>query len=413
VYVGLCFSEYPGTPTQAAHPTAIGADSVIGSAPSVAAGRLAYVLGLQGPAMTLDTACSSSLVALQSAWDGLRAGRCDLALVGGVNLQLAPETTIGFCRLASLSPDGRSRAFDADANGYVRADGCGVLVLTRLSEARRNGDRVLAVVRGVAVNHDGRSNGLTAPNGPAQQRVITDALDRAGMRPDAVDYVEAHGTGTPLGDPIEATALAEVYGAGRTQPLLIGSVKTNIGHTEGAAGVAGVIKAVLMLQHRRIPPSLHFRTPNPLIDCAGLPLEVVGEAREWPRTGHRPAIGVSSFGMSGTNAHVIVAEGDPMPAPRPESPTAQVLALSARDESALDDLAQFWANETASARVPLGDLAYTAATARTHFEQRLAVVAPAPRPPPRGRGGPPPPRDPGPGGRTRKPKVAQGVNRPG
>ncbi|WP_280343043.1 type I polyketide synthase [Nocardia abscessus] len=375
VYVGLCFSEYPATPTQAAHPTAIGAYSVIGSAPSVAAGRLAYVLGLQGPAMTLDTACSSSLVALQSAWDGLRAGRCDLALVGGVNLQLAPETTIGFCRLASLSPDGRSRAFDADANGYVRADGCGVLVLTRLSEARRNGDRVLAVVRGVAVNHDGRSNGLTAPNGPAQQRVITDALDRAGMRPDAVDYVEAHGTGTPLGDPIEATALAEVYGAGRTQPLLIGSVKTNIGHTEGAAGVAGVIKAVLMLQHRRIPPSLHFRTPNPLIDWAGLPLEVVGEAREWPRTGHRPAIGVSSFGMSGTNAHVIVAEGDPTPAPRPESPTAQVLALSARDESALDDLAQRWANETASARVSLGDLAYTAATARTHFEQRLAVVA--------------------------------------
>ncbi|WP_280187084.1 MULTISPECIES: type I polyketide synthase [Nocardia] len=375
VYVGLCFSEYPGTPTQAAHPTAIGAYSVIGSAPSVAAGRLAYVLGLQGPAMTLDTACSSSLVALQSAWDGLRSGRCDLALVGGVNLQLAPETTIGFCRLASLSPDGRSRAFDADANGYVRADGCGVLVLTRLSEARRNGDQVLAVVRGIAVNHDGRSNGLTAPNGPAQQRVIADALERAGMRPDAVDYVEAHGTGTPLGDPIEATALAEVYGAGRTQPLLIGSVKTNIGHTEGAAGVAGVIKAVLMLRHRRIPPSLHFRTPNPLIDWAALPLEVVGEARDWPRTGHQPAIGVSSFGMSGTNAHVIVAEGDPTPAPRSESPTAQVLVLSARDESALADLARPWANETASARVPLGDLAYTAATARTHFEQRLAVVA--------------------------------------
>ncbi|WP_174185440.1 type I polyketide synthase [Nocardia barduliensis] len=375
VYVGLCFSEYPGTPTRAADPTTIGAYSVIGSAPSVAAGRLAYVLGLQGPALTLDTACSSSLVALQSAWDGLRAGRCDLALVGGVNLQLAPETTIGFCRLASLSPDGRSRAFDADANGYVRADGCGVLVLTRLSEARRHGDRVLAVVRGVAVNHDGRSNGLTAPNGPAQQRVIADALDQAGLRPDTVDYVEAHGTGTPLGDPIEATALAEVYGAGRTQPLLIGSVKTNIGHTEGAAGVAGVIKAVLMLQHRRIPPSLHFRTPNPLIDWAGLPLEVVGEARDWPRTGHPPAIGVSSFGMSGTNAHVIVAQGDPAPAPRPESSAAQVLVLSARDETALADSAQRWADDIDSARVPLGDLAYTAATARTHFQERLAVVA--------------------------------------
>ncbi|WP_280493211.1 type I polyketide synthase [Nocardia asiatica] len=375
VYVGLCFSEYPATPTRAADPASIGAYSVIGSAPSVAAGRLAYVLGLQGPALTLDTACSSSLVALQSAWDGLRAGRCDLALVGGVNLQLAPETTIGFCRLASLSPDGRSRAFDADANGYVRADGCGVLVLTRLSEARRHGDRVLAVVGGVAVNHDGRSNGLTAPNGPAQQRVIADALAQAGLRPEAVDYVEAHGTGTPLGDPIEATALAEVYGAGRTQPLLIGSVKTNIGHTEGAAGVAGVIKAVLMLQHRRIPPSLHFHTPNPLIEWAELPLEVVGRARDWPRTGHPPAIGVSSFGMSGTNAHVIVAQGDPAPASQPESSAAQVLVLSARDESALVDTAERWADELDSARVPLGDLAYTAATARTHFEERLAVVA--------------------------------------
>lgn len=375
VFVGLCFSEYPATPTRAAKPTAIGAYSVIGSAPSVAAGRLAYVLGLQGPAMTLDTACSSSLVALQAASDGLRAGRCDLALVGGVNLQLAPETTIGFCRLASLSPDGRSRAFDADANGYVRADGCGVLVLTRLSQARRNGDRVLAVVRGVAVNHDGRSNGLTAPNGPAQQRVITDALERAGVRPGAVDYVETHGTGTPLGDPIEATALAEVYGAGRTQPLLIGSVKTNIGHAEAAAGVAGVIKAVLMLQHHRIPPSLHFHTPNPLIDWAALPLEVVREARDWPRTGHEPAIGVSSFGMSGTNAHVVLAQGDPAQASRPESPAAEVFVLSARDETALADSAQRWADEIDSAGELFGELAYTAATGRTHFEERLAVVA--------------------------------------
>ncbi len=375
VFVGLCFSEYAATPTRAAQPTAIGAYSVIGSAPSVAAGRLAYVLGLQGPAMTLDTACSSSLVALQAASDGLRAGRCDLALVGGVNLQLAPETTIGFCRLASLSPDGRSRAFDADANGYVRADGCGVLVLTRLSQARRNGDRVLAVVRGVAVNHDGRSNGLTAPNGPAQQRVITDALERAGVRPDAVDYVETHGTGTPLGDPIEATALAEVYGAGRAQPLLIGSVKTNIGHAEAAAGVAGVIKAVLMLQHHRIPPSLHFHTPNPLIDWAALPLEVVREARDWPCTGHEPAIGISSFGMSGTNAHVVLAQGDPAPVPRAESPAAEVLVLSARDETALADSARRWADEIDSAGSRFGDLAYTAATGRTHFEERLAVVA--------------------------------------
>ncbi|MFD0364918.1 SDR family NAD(P)-dependent oxidoreductase [Nocardia sp. GCM10030253] len=375
VFVGLCFSEYPGTPTQATDPASIGAYSVIGSAPSVAAGRVAYALGLQGPAVTLDTACSSSLVAVQSAWDGLRAGRCDLALVGGVNLQLAPETTIGFCRLASLSPDGRSRAFDADANGYVRADGCGVLVLTRLSAARRHGDRVLAVVHGIGVNHDGRSNGLTAPNGPAQQRVIRDALAQAGVRPDEVDYVEAHGTGTPLGDPIEATALAEVYGENRTAPLLIGSVKTNIGHTEGAAGVAGVIKAVLMLQHAKIPPSLHFHTPNPLIDWSGMPLEVVREPRVWPETGRRRTVGVSSFGMSGTNAHIILRQPAPESARNPSDSAPQVLVLSARDDAALVESARRWADRLNVSSGELADFAYTAATGRTHFEERLAVVA--------------------------------------
>ncbi|MEV0296266.1 SDR family NAD(P)-dependent oxidoreductase [Nocardia sp. NPDC050710] len=375
VFVGLCFSEYAATPAQATDPTSIGAYSVIGSAPSVAAGRVAYALGLQGPAVTLDTACSSSLVAVQSAWDGLRAGRCDLALVGGVNLQLAPETTIGFCRLASLSPDGRSRAFDADANGYVRADGCGVLVLTRLSAARRHGDRVLAVVQGIGVNHDGRSNGLTAPNGPAQQRVIRDALAQAGIRPGDVAYVEAHGTGTPLGDPIEATALAEVYGENRTAPLLIGSVKTNIGHTEGAAGVAGVIKAVLMVQHAKIPPSLHFHTPNPLIDWSGLPLEVVREPRAWPETGRRRTVGISSFGMSGTNAHLILRQPAVESARTPSDPAPQVLVLSARDDAALAESAKRWADRLSGSGSELADFAYTAASGRTHFEQRLAVVA--------------------------------------
>ncbi|MFE7799653.1 SDR family NAD(P)-dependent oxidoreductase [Nocardia sp. NPDC057440] len=375
VFVGMCFSEYPATPTQATDPASIGAYSVVGSAPSVAAGRVAYALGLQGPAVTLDTACSSSLVAVQSAWDGLRAGRCDLALVGGVNLQLAPETTIGFCRLASLSPGGRSRAFDADADGYVRADGCGVLVLTRLSAAHERGDRVLAVVRGIGVNHDGRSNGLTAPNGPAQQRVIRDALGQAGIRPGEVDYVEAHGTGTPLGDPIEAAALAEVYGEHRTMPLLIGSVKTNIGHTEGAAGVAGVIKAVLMVQHAEIPPSLHFHTPNPLIDWSGLPLEVVREPRAWPETGRRRTVGVSSFGMSGTNAHLILQQAAPEPVRRHSASAPQVLVLSARDDAALIESANGWADRLSGTVGELGDFAYTAATGRTHFEERLAVVA--------------------------------------
>ncbi|WP_433684725.1 SDR family NAD(P)-dependent oxidoreductase [Nocardia sp. CA-119907] len=375
VFVGLCFSEYPGTRTAAIDPVDIGAYSVIGSAPSVAAGRLAYTLGLQGPALTLDTACSSSLVALQAAADSLRAGRCDLALVGGVNLQLAPETTIGFCRLRSLSPDGRSRAFDADANGYIRADGCGVLVVTRLSQARRRGDTVLAVVGGIAVNHDGRSNGLTAPNGPAQRRVIADALAAAGITPAEVDYVETHGTGTPLGDPIEATALAAAYGPDRAAPLLIGSIKTNIGHAEGAAGIAGVMKALLMLQHGEIPPSLHFHTPSPHIAWDELPIEVVVRRRPWPVTGRRRTVGVSSFGMSGTNAHVILRQGPAAVTSQPDSVAPQVVPLSARTPDALIDTARRWADALRAPDADLGDLAYTAATARTHFEERSAIVA--------------------------------------
>lgn len=388
VFVGLCFSEYPGTRTAALDPAAVGAYSVIGSAPSVAAGRLAYTLGLRGPALTLDTACSSSLVALQSASDSLRAGRCDLALVGGVNLQLAPETTLGFCRIGALSPDGRSRAFGAAANGYVRADGCGVLVVTRLSSARRNGDRVLAVVRGIAVNHDGRSNGLTAPNGSAQRRVLADALSRAGMDPDQVAYVETHGTGTPLGDPIEAGALADVYGGARTHPLLIGSVKSNIGHTEAAAGVAGVIKAVLMLEHGHIPPSLHADPPNPRIPWDSVPLRVATTPLPWPHATGRRAVGVSSFGMSGTNAHVILSAPEPShesasaavrTGPAAAAPTgsgaARLLVLSARTETALAELAHRWSNTLRSNESRFEDLAHTAAVARTHFEHRLAVVS--------------------------------------
>ncbi|MFI1913834.1 SDR family NAD(P)-dependent oxidoreductase [Nocardia sp. NPDC020380] len=387
VFVGLCFDEYPGTRsnpgTTGAHrdPTTFGPYFITGTARSIAAGRVAYCLGLQGPALTLDTACSSSLVALQSAVDSLRAGRCDLALVGGVNLQLDQDTTIAFCRLGALSPDGQCRAFDADAKGYVRADGCGVVVAERLSAARRHGHPVLAVVRGIAVNHDGRSNGLTAPNGPAQERVIAEALDRAGVSPADVGYVEAHGTGTPLGDPIEAGALASAYGAGRTTPLLIGSIKGNIGHTEGAAGVAGLIKAVLMMQHGEIPPSLHFDNPNPHIDWDAVPLEVVRERRHWPISSGPRLTAVSSFGMSGTNAHVVLQEPTPVTASAPDTGSHQVLVLSARSGEALTALAQSWADALAddpgATAHPdgLGDFAYTAAAGRTHFEDRLAIVA--------------------------------------
>lgn len=374
VFVGQCFREYPGTRISALDPVEVGAYSVTGAAPSVTAGRLAYLLGAHGPALTVDTACSSSLVALQSAWDALRAGRCDQALVGGVNLQLAPETTLGFCRIGALSPDGRCRAFAADANGYVRADGCGVLVVTTLSRARRAGDTVLAVVRGIAVNHDGRSNGLTAPNGPAQRRVVAEALAQAGFPADSVGYVEAHGTGTPLGDPIEVAALADVYGANRTHPLLIGSVKTNIGHTEAAAGMAGVIKAVLSLGHGRIPASLHFDTPNPHIEWGRLPVEVVTDLRDWPTTPGPRRAGVSSFGMSGTNAHVLL-EQPPTVTASPRSAAPGVLLLSARTETVLTETVERWVATLSARPDEFADLLHTAAVGRDHGEWRRAVVA--------------------------------------
>ncbi|MBX2796982.1 MAG: type I polyketide synthase [Myxococcales bacterium] len=262
VFVGVCLSEY--AQLSMAQPERITPYTGSGTSASVVAGRVAYTLGLQGPTMSVDTACSSSLVALQLAVRALQAGDCDLALVGGVNLQLAAETTIAFCRMESLSPTGRCRAFGAQADGYVRGDGCGVVVLSRLSDADAHADPVIAVVRGAAVNHDGRSNGLTAPNGPSQEAVVRRALELAGVQPAQVGYVEAHGTGTPLGDPIEALALAAVHAERPAdQPLRLGSVKSNIGHTEGAAGIAGFMKLVLALQHGQIPASLHASTLNP------------------------------------------------------------------------------------------------------------------------------------------------------
>src|SRR6185312_15365223 len=268
--------------------------------------------GLTGPAMVLDTACSSSLVSVHLAVQALRRGECTTALAGGVNLTLGTGTTTALERLHMLSPDGHCKAFDASADGFVRGEGCGVLVLKRLADAEAAGDRVLAVIRGTAVNQDGRSAGLTAPNGPAQEAVIRAALSNAGLAPEAIDAIEAHGTGTSLGDPIEMHALASVF-AGRARPLSVGSVKTNIGHTEAAAGVAGLIKAILMLRHQTVPASLHFRQLNPHIDLHGVPLEV-------PTT-TQPAelsrIGVSSFGFSGTNAHVILERATEKAPPAP------------------------------------------------------------------------------------------------
>nr|ABO15888.1 polyketide synthase [Streptomyces sp. UC 11065] len=320
--------------------------------PSFAAGRISYTLGLQGPSKVMDTTCSSSLVALHEACQGLRLRECDMALAGGVNLMLSPYGFVMMSKFAGLSPEGRCKTFDASADGYARGEGAGVVVLKRYSDALRDGDNVIALVRGTAVNHDGRSSGLTVPNPAAQQSVIRAALKQAGIAPGDVDYVEAHGTGTALGDPIELRALEAVIGRNRPQgaPLLVGSVKTNIGHLESAAGVAGLLKLVLALQHGEIPPHLHFNDPNPNVDWSRLHIEVTAGGRAWPDAGGRPRIGaVSSFGASGTNAHAVVSAPPPVPehAPAPEraapADSHGVLTLSANSEEALTELARKYA----------------------------------------------------------------------
>ena len=351
-----------------------------GNAFSVVAGRLSYVLGLQGPAVVVDTACSSSLVALHQACQSLRLGECDRALAGAVNLVLTPEMNINFSRARMMAADGRCKTFDAAADGYVRGEGCAVLVLKRLRDAQADGDRVLALVRGSATNQDGRSGGLTAPNGPAQEAVIRAALAHARVPAAAIGYVEAHGTGTPLGDPIEVQALGAVLGEGRaaSQPLPIGSVKTNIGHLEAAAGLAGVIKTVLAMQRGEIPPHLHFQRGNPHIDWAALPVTVPTQTTPWPASEGRRFAGVSSFGFSGTNAHVVL-EGAPA-APESAEPARalQLLTLSARDPQALAALVQRADAALAEPHAPLADLCFTANTGRAHFAHRLAALADTP-----------------------------------
>jgi acyl transferase domain-containing protein len=257
----------------------------------------------------VDTACSASLVAVHLACQSLRAGECRMALAGGVNLILMPDTTIFLSKAHMLSPEGRCKSFDASADGFIRSEGCGVVVLKRLSDARADGDRILGIIRGTACNQDGRSNGLTAPNGASQVAVIREALANAGLQASDIDLIEAHGTGTALGDPIEARALADVFGPGGNSeyPLSVGSVKSNFGHTESASGIAGLIKVVLALQHEKIPPSLHLQKMNPHIDWTGLAMSVPTAARSWNRKRGLRAAGVSSFGFSGTNVHVTLS----------------------------------------------------------------------------------------------------------
>ncbi|WP_437626673.1 type I polyketide synthase [Sorangium sp. So ce1151] len=359
--------------------------TLLGTTHSAMAGRLSYWLGLHGPNMPVDTACSSSLVAVHLAVQALRTGECDMALAGGVNLLLAPEGYVYFSRLTALSKTGRCHAFSADADGYVRGEGCGMIVLKRLEDAQRDGDPILAVIRSSVVNQDGTSNGFTAPSGVAQEQMLRRALKQAQIEPATIDVVECHGTGTILGDPIEVDALASVYGEGRSpdSPLLLTSVKTNIGHTEGAAGIAGMIKAVLALQHRRVPPSLHFNDrPNPNIVWDSYPVKVATTAISWEQREHPRRIGVSSFGFSGTNAHVILEQAPEVP-PSAAPPKLRLprvpLVLSGHTEEALRGNAERLAARLDDHNNSLLDIAYSLATTRTAFRERAAVsVADAP-----------------------------------
>ncbi|MEP6917651.1 MAG: polyketide synthase, partial [Acidobacteriota bacterium] len=310
VFLGLTAADY-GTLFLTGAMSDISAYVGTGNALSVAAGRLSYVFGLQGPCLSVDTACSSSLVAVHLACQSLRSDECRLAFAGGANLILRPEATVNFCRARMLAPDGRCKTFDAAADGYSRGEGAGIVLLKRLSHAIEDGNRVLGLILGSTVNQDGRTAGLTVPNGPSQEALIRDALAKARVQPSDVDYIEAHGTGTSLGDPIEMHSLREVFGGEREaqRPLVIGSVKTNFGHLEAAAGVAGLIKVVLALQHSEIPPHLHLERLNPHMDFSGFAAVVPTTPRPWPAGRTRRIAGVSAFGFSGTNAHVVLAEG--------------------------------------------------------------------------------------------------------
>ncbi len=400
VFLGIASNDYAQLQMQFGDPAQIDAYLATGTCHSVASGRLSYTLGLEGPAIAIDTACSSSLVAVHLACQSLRVGDCQMALAGGVNAILAPELLINFSKSHMMAADGRCKTFDASADGFVRGEGCGVVVLKRLADAVAAGDNILAVIRGTAINQDGRSSGLTVPNGSSQQEVIRKALTNAGVEPVEVGYVETHGTGTTLGDPIEVHALNAVYGEGRSRqhPLALGSIKTNVGHLETAAGVAGLLKVVLALMHGEIPPHLHFKEPNPHIPWQELAITVPTTRTPWPSNSrNRRIAGLSSFGFSGTNTHVVVesaagvpallaARGDAQIADQiaPREPTGgslqdrplHLLALSARTAGALQELVgRYTGHLERHPDTPLADVCHTANAGRSHFEDRLAAVA--------------------------------------
>ena len=378
VYVGMTTSDYAHVLARTGDPACIDAYLSTGNAPNFAAGRLSYLLGLLGPSLVIDTACSSSLVAIHLACGALRTGECDLALAGGVNLMLLPETTVTLAKARMLSVAGRCATFDASADGYVRGEGCGMIVLKRLSDAHAARDPVVALIRGSALNHDGHGSGITVPNASAQEAVVRQALESARVAPGEIDYIEAHGTGTPLGDPVELRALGRVFAGERDPPALIGSVKTNLGHLEAAAGVAGVIKTALSLERGVIPRHLHFTQPNPHVEWDELPLRVATEPTRLPP--HRRIAGVSAFGISGTNAHLVL-EGAPtsgraLEPTTPDDREPVLIKLSARGEAAVlssaGRLREFVVDHP---DVSLGAVAHAAGAGRADLLDRVAIAA--------------------------------------
>ncbi|MEL6930448.1 MAG: beta-ketoacyl synthase N-terminal-like domain-containing protein, partial [Cyanobacteria bacterium J06600_6] len=383
VFIGISSSDYSQLLLER-DDTEIDAYLATGNSHSTAAGRISYLLGFTAPSMAVDTACSSSLVAVHLACKSLRDNECNIAVTGGVHRLIIPEFTINFSQARMLASDGRCKTFDAAADGFSRGEGCGMIVLKRLTDAEKDGDRILAVIKGSAVNQDGRSSGLTVPNGVSQQTVIRHALANSGVKAQEISYIEAHGTGTSLGDPIEITALGEVFKRNSTNPLLLGSVKTNIGHLEAAAGIAGLIKVVLSLQHEQIPPHLHFNQPNPYIDWDNVGVDVVSQGKEWQEDKLRVA-GVSSFGFSGTNGHLIIGDADISVRAEGRGQKAEgtkalaacrqraerkrdfhLLTLSAKNEPALKDLIkQYQSYLSSPASISIKDICYTASVKRS------------------------------------------------
>ena len=381
VFVGLTASDYAATLQGRMRPDEIDAYIPFGNAPNFAAGRLSYFFGVQGPALVVDTACSSSLVSVHLACESLRLRESDTALVAGVNLILRPENSIALSRFGMLSPEGRCKTFDGGADGYVRSEGCGVVVLKRLSDALDNGDRVLAVVRGTAINQDGASSGVTVPNGRAQQALVRQALAASKLDPSDIDFVEAHGTGTSLGDPIELDALSQVFSDRRdSAPLVLGSVKTNLGHLESAAGIAGFMKTVLSVQNGYIPKHLNFEELTQFASEGAGRFTIASDGMEWPAVARPRRAGVSAFGASGTNAHVVVEQGPPVSGAVGSSGGSAVssLVVSGKSVARVGSWASVladWLESPAGASVGLADVAHTLNHHRSRFARFGMVCA--------------------------------------